>query len=329
MAVISFFQRYTQRENHATNNTLLALRYFYETAPLKLERALNSLLDEELSIGLTFSQQIVGEASILDGFIQQSALRIFIEAKVAGKLDLPQIKRHIKTIKASGASHGTTILLGITPTKATANDLAEVEQVARSAKIAFKAITYQDLLEALNECCSDFDTQLKAMLGDFMQYLSSEKLLQDRDKWLAVFPCGISYVENERFGAYYEPASRPTKSGCKFLGIYRQKEVSLLGEIKSVLTVGNNTKGESELGNYGEDIARVQQIIAATPYYNLRADEPHRYYLMDKIYRTSFKKTSKNGMMNYRRFDLSLLLGADFRVSAEELAKRLDGRTWA
>jgi hypothetical protein len=52
MSRVSYFQRFSQRENHATNNTLLMLRQFYESSPFKIERVLNSLTDEDLPIGL-------------------------------------------------------------------------------------------------------------------------------------------------------------------------------------------------------------------------------------------------------------------------------------
>ena len=54
MSKVSYFQRFSQRENHATNNTLLVLRYLYQVSPLKLEQVFSELLEIQLSIGLTF-----------------------------------------------------------------------------------------------------------------------------------------------------------------------------------------------------------------------------------------------------------------------------------
>jgi hypothetical protein len=56
MSKISHFQRYSGRENHATNNTLLVLRHVYQASPHKLESVLDDVLEEPLNIGLTFEQ---------------------------------------------------------------------------------------------------------------------------------------------------------------------------------------------------------------------------------------------------------------------------------
>lgn len=60
MSRVSYFQRFSQRENHATNNTLLLLRHLYQSSPFKIGRVLTSLVEAELSIGLMFEQQIRG-----------------------------------------------------------------------------------------------------------------------------------------------------------------------------------------------------------------------------------------------------------------------------
>ena len=57
MSRVSHFQRFSQPENHATNNTLLVLRHFYQSSPFKIQRVLTSLLETDLSIGLAFEQR--------------------------------------------------------------------------------------------------------------------------------------------------------------------------------------------------------------------------------------------------------------------------------
>jgi hypothetical protein len=105
---VSHFQRFSQPENHATNNTLLLLRYFYQSSPFKIQSLLTSLLETDLSIGLTFEQQIKGDASVPDALITQEPMRIFIETKRGGDLDSDQIRRHFKSIAQhpAGASRG-------------------------------------------------------------------------------------------------------------------------------------------------------------------------------------------------------------------------------
>src|SRR3954462_12018263 len=86
MARVSYFQRYSQRENHVTNNTLLMLRHFYRTSPDKIGALLNALFEEEMSIGLEFRQQVGEKHGIPDALITQQSLSIYVEAKLHGPL---------------------------------------------------------------------------------------------------------------------------------------------------------------------------------------------------------------------------------------------------
>ena len=58
MSRVSHFQRFSQPENHATNNTLLLLRYFYQSSPFKIQSVLTSLLEADLSIGLASNSRL-------------------------------------------------------------------------------------------------------------------------------------------------------------------------------------------------------------------------------------------------------------------------------
>jgi hypothetical protein len=329
MSQISFFQRYTQRENHATNNTLLALRYFYEAAPAKLEQVLNSVLDQELSIGLRFEQQIRGSQSIPDAVITQPSFRIIIETKLDGALQLQQIKNHLKSICAD-AHASDLILIGLTKNKTGARDQTEIHEMAAKAGIRFQAVTFAELFEALSQACAEYDVQLRAVVDDYGAYLQEEGLLHDRDNWLAVFPCGTSFEENVRFGVYYEPASRPSKSNCRYIGIYKSKLVSFIGEIRAILVDGDE---EAEFGAANpETFNKVEEVIRNTPYYDLRNVEPHRFYLVDKFYETALAKSSPGGMMHSRRFQLDSLIGEDKparNLSAQEIASKLNGKTFS
>ena len=85
MSEISYFQKYTQQENHITNNTLLMFRHLYRHNPLGFERFLNNMIDDEkLEIGLVFQQQVRAKKSVPDGIISQEPFNIYIEAKVGG-----------------------------------------------------------------------------------------------------------------------------------------------------------------------------------------------------------------------------------------------------
>src|SRR5690606_8703214 len=99
----------------------------------------------------------------------------------------------------------------------------------------FKWITFVDLADALQSQCAEYETALTAIITDYVDYLRGEGLLESRDDWLLVVPCGDSYEENKRFGLYYDAVNRPSRSGCRYLGIYKNRTVSLIGDIVAVI----------------------------------------------------------------------------------------------
>src|SRR5690349_3260672 len=113
MSRVSYFQRFSQKENHVTNNTLLILRHIYRAAPHKIASLFNALLEEDVSIGLAFQQQMRGTHSVPDALITQTALSVFVEAKRGDDLDGDQLLRHLESIKRLDLPKGSGILLGL------------------------------------------------------------------------------------------------------------------------------------------------------------------------------------------------------------------------
>ena len=331
MSRISYFQRFSQKENHATNNSLLILRRFYDESPFKIERVLSSLIDEECQIGLTFTQQIKGKSSVPDALVAQQALRIFFETKRGGDLDQDQITRHIDTIAEDHMDGQTDILIGLTKEPIAQKDFTDLKLLAKRKSVVFAAVTFSQIVDALRGECAEYERDLLAIVEDYEQYLSEENLLEERNQWLPIFPCGTSYAENERFGLYYEPPSRPCKRNHRFIGIYAQKSVSLIGEIKAIVTVDfedGELVFETELGTLTKERKdRVKEVIGQTDYYDLDAS-PHRYYLVGGFLKTDIRKASTGGIMGLRYLDMRKLL-ADFDMKKdcppEEMAQLLRG----
>lgn len=335
MSRISYFQRFSQRENHATNNTLLLLRHFYQASPFKLERALSALVGQDFRIGLNFEQQVRGQASVPDALISQDAFRVFIETKRGATLELPQIVAHLKSISLDQVVGRTDFLLGLTKETLADNDIAHFGMLARQQRVAFAAVTFSQVVEFLRAECEISDQNLLSMVADYEEYLTEEGLLSDRNRWLPIFPCGISYDENKHFAIYYTQPSRPVRALHEFIGIYALKRVSLIGRIKAILLSdfdGGSLSFTVEAGICSDaDLARVQAIIEATHYYDLRG-EAQRFYVFDKLYATGVTKTSPGGIQGMRYLDLAALL-PDFTTArayeAADLADLLNGKTFA
>jgi hypothetical protein len=161
MSRVSYFQRFSQAENHATNDTLLVLRYFYQSSPFKIQRALTELVEKDLSIGLSFQQQVRGEQSVPDALITQEPLHIYVETKRGGQLDADQVQRHIRTIAKSGA-RGGEMLIGITKEQIAEVDHKALAENAAAQGIAFAAVTFSQVAETLRRQCAPHESELLA-----------------------------------------------------------------------------------------------------------------------------------------------------------------------
>jgi hypothetical protein len=308
MSAVSYFQKFAQKENHVTNNTLLVLRHLYRASPRKVSLLLNALFEEDVPIGLEFQQQIKAAHSVPDALIKQQPLSLFLEAKLGGALNRDQIERHLNSIKALHLPLGSAILIGLTSEQLPVEQLESLKAKAEAEGVRFYSVTYSDLASELRKLCAEYEQDLLEVIEDYEAFLNAEGLIANPYRRLVVFPCGFSWAENIRFGAYYEPPSRSDKFHCRFLGIYRHKAISHVGKIEAAaictITEGRLQVLTQEYGEFTErHRARIQQMIEATPYYDL-ASEPHRYYVVDGFIATDFRKISSGGIRGHRYFDL-------------------------
>lgn len=334
MAGISYFQRYSQRENHVTNNTLLVLRHLYQTSPGKLEQVVRGLVGQEVDLELKFNQQTRGSASVPDGVISQAPFRLYFETKLGPALDRDQILRHVKSIADERKpSTGEAFLVGLSTEPLSAGEREELVAAAKAQGVIFASSTFAELVEVLDEACASHDVALRAVLDDFNAFLASENLLFQSDDWMLVVPCGVSLAENQRFGIYYDGVDRPRRSPCAFLGAYSDKSIRLVGRITAVLACryagGAVEVIEIERGAPTADaLERIAGVIEATSYYDLKT-QPQRYYVVDEFVPTNLIKRDKGPIRGAQYLQISPLLpkGVQTRgVSSQQLARQVNGR---
>lgn len=196
-------------------------------------------------------------------------------------------------------------------------------------------VTFSQVVEAVCAQYANYERDLLGMVEDYEQFLAEEGLLQTRSQRLVVFPCGQSFAENERFGLYYEPPTRPCKLGNRFIGIYRNKTVALVGVVDAVAVCtyeGGVATAQLEGGEFTKEYQeRVKAVIEETHYYDLAAN-PTRFYLVSAFAPTDLKKTSPGGLMGLRYLDLAAIAPGRFdprkAYTAAELADLLRGRTF-
>lgn len=342
MSAIRHFQTYSQRENHVTNNTLLMLRHVYRKSPLRFERVLHGLLgDVQVEVGPQFAQQRRGTHSVPDGVIEQRAFDIHIEAKHGGLLDEGQLQAHLKSIAADRPAKGSTFLLGLVSQQLPDNEFVAVYRSAKACGVVFRITTYEELLANLTTECSG-DAELMEIQEDYRTFIGDEGLLPDQYRKLVAFPCGASWLENVRFGVYYEPDDRnPKWAQAHLIGIYHDKQISHIGRLRSA-AICRHADGKLEVlaeefppGDTAhlDDAGRRRiegAIEGAEAYFPGFAEDPHRFYVVDRFVETGLIKVSPGGMMRHRYFDVT----AGFQVEAQPakdidaIAQELRGKTF-
>lgn len=335
MTAVSYFQRFSQKENLITNNTLLMLSHIYRSSPRKVSLLLNALFEEEVPVGLEFRQQVHGTHSVPDALIAQQPLSVFIEAKRGGELDLGQVERHIASIENLALPKGSAILVGLTAQKIE-QDVERIKNNAEAHGIRFFAITYLDLADELRKLCAEHEQDLIEIVEDYRAFLAAEGLLPQPYNWMVVFPAGTSWRENVLFGMYYEPPSRSAKWNCRFLGIYHEKIVSHVAYVQAASVCrfdnGELVVDETEHGTLTDHHrSRIRQAMETTTYYNLKDGEPLRWYLVDAFVETKFVKTSPGGMRGHRYFDLAEYVGGlnlGPETTATAVARALQDKTF-
>ena len=293
---ISFFQKYSQSENHTTNNTMLMLRHFYENNPVKFKKLIDGLLDDNINLGVNFILQEKLDNSVLDAVIRQHSFSISIETKADSDYDINQIKRHLDGINTkNGSRDDISVLILLSKESISENDDRKVHKYIKDnkLKVGFYGITFDNLLNSLKEYCSKYEENTARIIDDYESFLVDRGLLNDIR--MIVYACGSSYKENKKYMLYYEPSDRPTRERIPFIGLYRNKEIFAFG------TIGKAVYLDSE--NLSDDYKkRINGAINESPY-NITKDSI-RFYMIEDFQEVSIKKLSKGGIIKDKYLNL-------------------------
>lgn len=222
MTTISYFQKYSQPENHLTNNTLLMLRHLYMSSSTKFDELISELCGENCTVGLKFQQQITQRnRNCYDGSIVQQPIDITVETKRGPNLDRKQIKKYVDEISqlrgSSYAKHdGVTILIGVTTRELPPNELNELSSYAKENHVHFVSITFQILQEELRRVCISDRSNLREVYLDFEEYLADEGVLEN--DIMKAFACRHNLELNVRHRMYTVGADTPRYTNARIIG---------------------------------------------------------------------------------------------------------------
>ena len=338
MSEISHFQKYSQKENHVTNNTLLMFRHIYRHSPQKFQGFLNALLDEDeaISIGLTFEQQVGKEASIPDAQITQKPIEIYIEAKMDGGVDIAQLQNHIKGVQGKDGSNTQIFLIALTKGNLKSQVAKELETLRSTPNLKLHHITYDDVEENLAMIYGDHEEEMSFIVHDYIRFLQDNDLLQDKYK-VAVIPCGKSYDANAKHRAYFEPLNRREKDHVKYMGLYKDKCIKDIGEISKIVIARLAddqlvVDGKNDLSK--KEMDRLHDLIkdSRNGAYPTLGDEPLRFYLLENLLPVNLKKESKGGFMSLVYKDLMEFVPEDEKLpdnpSFQDITSRIVGSSF-
>lgn len=337
---IHYFQRYHSKENVDTSNTMLMLSRLYNYNSDKFFSMLNTLiLGEDESPEISFDLQVAGDESVPDAVISQKSFKIVVETKLYNQFGKQQLVNHLKEFGAEDIK----VLLTIDPKPMKQQLFDEMtvelkkynsENMARLVRpIKHVNLTFEQLVEAMEDIIDDRDTEIISVLDDFKKYCFDEKLIPDGYKWMRAIVAGTTFQDNMDLNLFYDQESRKF-SEHGYIGLYKDKSIRAIGKLKKTVLaveVDGEMKYRTETGEVAtsEEIERIEEAIQrAKDYgYNLRTI-CHRYFIVEKFYPIDFRKNSKNPIQKSKFFNLADMFGYKIIPDTEQIASDLDGRTW-
>ena len=327
MNATHYFQRYSQRENVVTNNTLLLFSRLYAHNPYSFAAFINECLNISLDIGVSFAQQTPSQRSTPDGLISQSSFKIVIETKLDQNYDLDQLERHLSTF--TNEEH--QILLLLSPTSPNDEFICKVKADVQAFNkihkqdIQFVPTTFEAIIDSFESVLSNFDFQMKEIAEDFRAFLQEEDLLLSTLYLMRGVAVGGTLNENREFNLYYDRSSYRDHT---YIGLYADKYIVGIGKIENVIVADyHESRKNLEIHEFEEKVTENQEarIIGAI----LKAQENNgwniaknrKFFLVDEFHPTKFKL--KHPIVGKKYFDLRDVLDTNSLPDVTEIAKSL------
>lgn len=337
---LHYFQRYHSKENVDTANTMLMLSRLYHYNADKFFSMLNSLvLGADENPEITFELQAAGDDSVPDAIISQKSFQVVVETKLYNQFDKRQLVKHLEQF----GSEDIKVLLTLDPRPMKPQLFAEMTLELKnyntahaerlSSPIKHVNLTFEKLVEAMEDIIDERDTEILSVLDDFKRYCFDEKLIPDGYQWMRAIVAGTTFQDNMDLNLFYDRESR-NFSDHGYIGLYKDKSIRAIGKLKKTI-VAVEADGKmtyhSENGEEPtpEETARIDEAIRrADAYgYHLRTLS-HRYFMVEKFYPIDFRKSSKNPIQKSKFFNLSDMFGYKIMPDTEKIAADLNGRTW-
>lgn len=335
---IHYFQRYHEKENVATANTMLLLSRLYSYSSDKFFRFLKSeYFADSFEPELVFTLQEKSVDSIPDATITQEGFKIVVETKLTDWFYSDQLMRHLKSF----GDEKNKIMITLASELMAEEKLVDFEKQLKEYNetqtypVIHINTTFEMMANAIRDVIDDRDYEMQDVLDDYLNYCYKDGLIPVSDSWkyLRMQLAGTTIDFNINNNIYYDKAERGFRAH-DYLGLYKQKSVRAIGKICARITAIETETGIKYTPEFGELTVERKELIAkamadgASHGYDLRTIE-HRYFFVEQFYETDFKKISSGGSMGTRIFDLAALLGTEEMPEVEQIAEQLKNKSWS
>ncbi|WP_304152038.1 hypothetical protein [Finegoldia magna] len=236
---IHYFQRYHQKENVATANTMLLLSRLYSYSPNKFFRFLKSeFFMDSFEPEIVFNLQEKSEDSIPDATITQEGFKIVVETKMTDWFYDSQLFNHLKSFRDEKNKLLITLSSELMEKTKLDKFNMELENYNKTQKYPVMHIntTFENLANAIEEVIDDRDYEMKDILNDYREYCHTDGLIPTSDSWkyLRMQLAGTTFNFNKDNNVYYHEAERGF-SPYDYLGLYTQKSVRIIGKVRAII----------------------------------------------------------------------------------------------
>ena len=334
---LHYFQRYHEKENVATANTMLLLSRLYQYSSDKFFRLLKSeFFSDSFEPEIAFNLQEKSVDSIPDATISQESFKIVVETKLSDWFYSGQLIRHLNSF----GEEKYKVLITLAP-----EPMAEVKKVdidkqikeynlTQTHPVTHINTTFDGIANAIQSVIDERDYEMQDVLDDYLNYCYNDGIITVSDSWkyMRMQLAGTTFDFNISEGVYYDNAERGFRAH-DYLGLYKNKSVRAIGKVCARITAVETDDGIQYKVEYGElTKERKQKIMRAIAdgekyMYDLRTIM-HRYFFVEKFYETDFKKITPRAPMGSRIFDLTQILDTEDIPETDKLAKLLTEKTW-
>lgn len=335
---IHYFQRYHEKENVSTANTMLLLSRLYSYSSDKFFRFLKyEFFSNSFAPELVFVTQEKSVKSIPDATITQEGFKIVVETKLKEPFDEEQLKNHLLAF----GEHKKKVMITLAPVPMAKDKKEEFEKVLKEYNATQKYpvvhinTTFELLANAIQDVIDDRDYEMQEVLDDYLSYCYNDGLIPNHDAWkfMRMQLAGTTFDFNLSENVYYDKAERGFRAH-DYLGLYKNKSVRAIGKVCariSAVEINGEIVFKEEYGKLTEE--RKQTIMKAVEDgyshgYDLRSIET-RYFFVEKFVEMDYKKDTPRAPMGTRIFDLSQILNINKMPEVEEIAKNLNSKTWS